>query len=59
MKTHDQIAEAIIKTEGLMFALAVAGGREGSISEARQYLKAAIMRALAAEADLHRSPSSW
>jgi hypothetical protein len=49
MKRHEEIAEKIITTEGLMFALASAGGKEGDLRKARGYLKLAIVKALESE----------
>lgn len=47
-RSHDEIAESIIRREGLTFALAASSGKEGDLREARAYLKAAIIRALVA-----------
>lgn len=44
--TWDDRAEAIIKCQGLAFALAVSSGNEADMREARMYLKNAIVRAL-------------
>jgi hypothetical protein len=49
LKRHLDYAEAIIKREGLTFALAAGAGKEGDLREARQYLKGAICKALASE----------
>lgn len=46
---HDKLAERIIASEGLTFALAVSVGKEGDLRKAREYLKKAICRALADE----------
>jgi hypothetical protein len=46
---HLDIAERIVKTEGLTFALAVSNGGQADLRVAREMLKAAIVRALARE----------
>lgn len=55
---HDEIAESIIKCEGLTFALACHVGKE--IPAARALLKDAICKALASEflhgAEIQRRP---
>lgn len=45
-RAHNELAEGIINTEGLIFALAIKNGKEEDMRKARQYLKAAIVRAL-------------
>ena len=49
MDRREEVAERIIKSEGLAFALASSVGKEGDIREARTYLKKAIVGALATE----------
>jgi hypothetical protein len=44
---HEEIADRIIATEGMIFAIAVHGGTAPQIGEARQFLKVAIAQALA------------
>ena len=49
MKRHDEMAEKIITTEGLTFALASASGKKGDLEKARAFLKKAIVSALDSE----------
>lgn len=45
----EEIAENIIKFEGVIFAMALAGDNKDDMREARDCLKAAIVRAITAE----------
>jgi len=57
--SREDVAEHIIATAGLAFALAAGGGKEKDLRKTRELLKQAIVKALATEFGLAALSERW